>query len=170
MSHDTPLADEIDTLGLARRKNGSPERTVQVTLVKYLRQVMPGVRYAAVKNEHAPKSATKAGRMRFFAKRKAEGVMTGHPDLIVYPVDQPIFLIETKAPKNGVVSADQADVHVDLRARGVVVIVANSIETLRYGMQQAGICTIEAVGQLVTAPKIRVAKRKFALPVDAVPF
>lgn len=162
------LQDVID--GLPNKPRATPERSVQVTLVSWLQQVMPGVIVAAVKNEHAPKSLGEKQRARFFHKRKKEGVKPGYPDLVVDPLDQPSFRIETKAPKNGVVSATQADVHADLEARGTVVIVADSIESLRLGMQRRGIRTIEAAGQPVRELKIRYAKPKAKIAADTVPF
>lgn len=166
---DMPLADEIDTLGRTRRKNDSPERTVQVTLKRWLERVMPGVVVAAVKNEAAGSGATLRQRQRFTLKRRAEGVRKGFPDLVVDTLDQGVFYIEVKAP-GGSISEAQNDLHSTLRAHGRTVIVADAIESLRLGMLQAGLRTIEAKGQPVAKAKVGVVKAKSKLPADSVPF
>src|SRR5205085_2394655 len=121
------LTDEIDALGQPRRKNGSPERTVQVTLKRWLERVMPGAIVAAVENERRAASASSFSQARFHQMRKAAGTVTGFPDLIVDTVDQGVFYVEVKAP-GGVVSEAQSGVHQKLRAHGRAVIVADAIE------------------------------------------
>lgn len=155
---------------VARAKRGSPERGVQVTLVKWLETVLPiGSVVFAVKNESAAKATSKIARARFFAKRKAEGVRTGFPDIGICLPHGAMVMIETKAP-NGVVSDAQQGMHDRLRALGHVVILATSIETCRAGLQAAGVLLRETAGQLAVEPVVRMAKRRARLPADGLPF
>ncbi len=125
---------------------------------------------AAIKNEHAPKSEDENARARFFQKRKAEGVKTGIPDLLVCMPNGVAFFIEVKAPKTGVVSSQQDVLHATLRNMGFPVLLATSIETCRYGLQSLGIPLREATGQPVTEPKVRLAKAKTRIVKDAIPW
>lgn len=168
VDHSRSLVDEIDALGAPKRMNGSPERTVQVTLKRWLERVMPGVMVAAVENERRAASTSGYSQARFHQARKAAGTVAGFPDLIVDTVDQGVFYVEVKAPGSGVVSVAQSEVHQRLRSHGRAVIVADAIESLRLGMQRAGLRTIEAAGQPVAVAKVRVAKSK--LPADEMPF
>lgn len=74
--------------------------------------------------------------------------------MTVWPVHAPPFLIECKAP-GGVLSDLQREMHARLRAGGHVVLLADGIESLRLGLAQAGLCTIEAAGQPMRQPKVR---------------
>lgn len=151
-------------------KRGSPERSVQVTLKRWLQLVLPaGSIIAAVKNEHAPRSEDPNARARFFAKRKAEGVLAGTPDLACWLPEGRTLLVEVKAP-GGVVSETQTELHAKLRALGHTVIVATSIETCRGALLDAGFALREAAGQAVAVTKVRVAKARNRLVSDEVPF
>lgn len=152
-------------------KRGSPERAVQVTLRRWLDVVLPaGSVTAAVKNEHAAASADPMGRARFHAKRKAEGVVAGFPDLVVLLPGGRTLLIEVKAPRTGVISDAQAGLHTRLRSMGHTVIVATCIEDARGGLLAAGVKPREAPGQAVSTARVRVAKPKGRLRADAVPW
>jgi hypothetical protein len=146
---DLSPADEIDTLvdprewlahNAPRRKRASPERSAQVSVVAALkRSLPPGSIVAAVKNEHAPKGLTKEQRIRFFAKRKAEGVNAGFPDLIILLPGGRTFLLEMKAPKNGRLSDAQREMHAAIRAIGHEVGVARCIDSALLALRQAGV-------------------------------
>ena len=158
-------------VGAADVKRGSPERSVQVALRRWLELVLPvGSIVFAVKNESAAKSSDPMARARFFAKRKAEGVLTGFPDMgLLIPGPQTV-LVEVKPPTNGVLSDAQDGLHTRLRSLGFPVIVATSIETARGGLLALGIPLREAAGQAVGVAKVRVAKRRVRLLNDRVPF
>lgn len=145
----------------------SPERSVQVAIVRWLRLVLPGAVIAAVKNEHAPRSIDPGAQMRFFAKRKAEGVLTGFPDITVWPLGGKAGCIEVKAP-GGRVSAEQSARHLELQAAGYFAFVADSIESARLGLQRAGVTLHEAPNQPVAEPRVTYEK-KIMLWADAVP-
>lgn len=146
---------------------GSPERQVQVTLRRWLETVLPlGTIVAAVKNESAPKSQDPNARARYFAKRKAEGVVTGFPDLAVLMPGGQILLVEVKAPKTGILSAAQDGLHARLRTLGYPVVVAMSVETCRGALQALRIPLRETAGQQVAAARVRVTKPRRRLLND----
>ncbi len=135
------VAEEADWLGPpAKRKRGAPERAAQVSVVAYLRQALPpGSIVAAVKNEHGASGRTAGQRARFGAKRKAEGVVGGFPDLVIcLPGGKAVFL-ELKAPKTGRISDAQRGRHAELRALGFGVGVATSIETAELALRALGV-------------------------------
>ena len=151
-------------------RRASPERAVQVTLRRWLELVLPvGTIVFAVKNEHAPKHADPIARARFFSKRKAEGVLPGFPDLGALMPGPQTVLFEVKAPKTGVVSDVQDGLHTRLRTLGYPVVVANSIETARGGLQALGIPLREAAGQATATARVRVAKPRKRLLNDPLP-
>lgn len=168
VNHSVSVAAEMDALAPPRRKNRNPERAVQVTFKRWIERVMPGAIPAAVENERRAASANRFSQARFHQARKAAGTVTGFPDLIVDTVDQGVFYVEVKAPGTGVVSVTQNEIHQRLRSHGRAVIVADSIESLRLGLQQAGLRTIEAAGQPTAVAKVRIARSK--LPADVIPF
>lgn len=169
VNHTTSLTDEIDTIGAAPKRRGSPERSVQVTLKRWLELVLPGVVVAAVKNEAAASGATERQRQRFTLKRRAEGVKKGFPDLVVDTLDQGVFYVEVKAP-GGSISDAQIELHGVLRAHGRAVIIADSVESLRLGVQRAGITVREAAGQATAEARVSASKKRTRLPADQVPF
>jgi hypothetical protein len=128
----------------AAGKRRAPERSVQVTLKRYIEQTIPGAMVAAVKNEHKARSKDKLAISRFHAKRKAEGVKFGFPDLIVLLPEGRSFLVEVKGP-GGSLTDNQRELHPRIRAIGHTVIVAKSIESLRAGLRDAGIRTRDHV-------------------------
>jgi hypothetical protein len=146
-------------------KRRTPERSVQVAIKRYLETVIPGCEVCAIENERGARSSDPHAAARFQAARKASGTRPGCPDLVVVCPDGLKFFVEVKAP-GGVLSATQNELHARWRAMGHTVLVADSIETLRWGLSQADIRTIER-GGAARAPQVRVAKRK-AMPADAV--
>lgn len=147
----------------------APERAAQVAIVEYLKLVLPeGAMVWAVVNEAAPKSKTSYGRARFFAKRKAAGVLTGFPDLGVSLAGRTLF-IETKRPVGGVVSSEQQERHRELRILGHAVGVCVDIESARAFLQDEGVILREARGQHARHAVVRMAARK-GLVNDALPF
>lgn len=148
------------------------ERTVQVALVEYLRMVLPREwMIFAIKNEYGGvRSKDKGAIARFFAKRKAEGVVTGWPDLGIVSPGGVVYWVETKRPVGGVLSSAQQDVHQHMTTYGIRVGVANSIESLRGLCQEWGLPLREAEGQPVESARVRKAPQRNRLPADEVPF
>ena len=143
------------------------ERDIQVSIVNWLRLVLPrGSVVWAVKNEHAAKATTTAGRMRFFQKRKAEGVLAGIPDVHFVIPGPRLLMIETKTAA-GVVSANQQIRHEELRALGVAVGIAVDIDSARGFLSREGVALRETAGQPTRVAKVRFAKR---LVDDEMPF
>lgn len=123
-----------------KRRRASPERAAQVSVVDFLRHALPaGSVVAAVKNEHGATGKTEGERRRFGAKRKAEGVSTGFPDLILCLPNARAVFLEMKAPKTGRVSDKQRERHTELRALGFEVAVATSQETAEAELRLLGI-------------------------------
>jgi len=106
----------------------SPEHKVQVSIIKWLRLVMPDCMIQHSRNEVMKRGV---GGMREVVKAKAGGMMPGFPDLICLPFASvgPFFL-EVKAPK-GSTSDVQKQVHQMLRKRGYKVAVVKSIDDVR---------------------------------------
>ena len=145
---------------------GSPERTIQVAIVRWLRLVLPrGSVVFAVKNEHAPSSLSARSRMAFFSKRKAEGVLGGVPDIVCALPGRTLFL-ETKT-EVGVLSEKQQVVHEQLRAIGHPVGVVVDIDSARGFLLRCGVELREAAGQPTREVSVRKAKR---LVDDDLPF
>lgn len=109
-----------------------PELKVQISIIKWLRAVMPGVIVQHCVNEHGKRG--KAGMIAAM-RNKSAGMMPGFPDLIVLPyaTTGPFFL-EVKAAK-GRVSPTQTHVHDLLRNRGYKVAVVRSVEDTREFLQ-----------------------------------
>lgn len=138
---DMTAAEELDWLGPAsKKKRGAPERLAQVAVVAYLKLALPaGSLVFAVKNEHGASGRTAGQRARFGAKRKAEGVAAGFPDLgVLLPGGRTVF-IEMKAPKSGRLSDAQRMRHAELRALGFGVGVATSIDTAEAALRALGV-------------------------------
>ncbi len=132
---------------MAGRSN--PERDFQCTLVSWLRRVLPaGSIVASVTNEHA--SIAKPGSLaaaRFHQKRKKQGVWPGYSDLNLLLPEGRCFLLEVKAPGSGTLSSSQQQFERDARAIGHDFGVADSEETARWALTQAGIKLTEPSGQ-----------------------
>lgn len=141
--------------------NAAPERDVARTCIRWLRLVLPaGSIVATISTERRGGGATEQERARFGAALKKSGVVTGFLDAVaVIPGGRSIWL-EWKRPDGGVVSDRQAGMHERMRSLGHAVIVANSIETCRGGLQALGVPLREAPGQLAATARVRVAKRR----------
>lgn len=113
-----------------------PEHVIQVSIIKWLRVVMPHALIQHCRNEHG-----KAGRAGMIAAQtqRAAGTLNGFPDLIVLPYAHvgPFFL-EVKAPR-GTVSRAQKQVHEMLRALGYPVEVVRSIDDVRAFLREQNI-------------------------------
>lgn len=149
--------------------NTSPERSAQVSIVAWMRQVLPrGSLVASIKNEHQARAADPISRARFWQKRKKEGVLGGFPDVLICLVGRVLF-IETKRPNSGVLSNAQEDRHTELRTLGHPVAVCTDIESARYFLQSERVPLSETAGQLARPAKFRVEKDK-RLRSDPLPF
>jgi len=106
----------------------SPEHKVQVSIVKWLRIVMPMCMVQHSRNEVMKRGST---GMREVVKAKAGGMMPGFPDLICLPYASvgPFFL-EVKSAR-GSTSSTQKQVHEMLRERGYKVAVVKTIDDVR---------------------------------------
>lgn len=106
----------------------SPEFKVQLSILKWLRMVMPSAMI-----QHCVNETNKGGKAGMItgARSKMAGRMPGFPDLIIMP-DASIgtFFLEVKAAK-GRVSESQKLVHEMLRNRGYVVGVVKSVDDVR---------------------------------------
>lgn len=63
------LTIPAETAPPLRKRRATPERDVQRTIVRWLRQVIPGAIVAAVPNEQRGSGRTSEQRMRFGAAR-----------------------------------------------------------------------------------------------------
>lgn len=159
----------------AAKSPGTPERDFQVEQVAYLRGALPpGAVLFAVTNEHAARAKSPGARARFHAKRRAQGVAPGFPDIGIALADARVVWVENKSPR-GVLSDAQRDMHAALRALGHSVIVARDIEGTRAGLIAAGVALSEGAAEPVREAKVRTVRARirgstFRLPVDKLPF
>ena len=120
-------------------KRQSPERTIHLAVLAYLRRVLHG-------NPVIHHSANELGlsgdaAARQVAKHKHLGMVPGFPDLVAFTFHGPLFF-EVKAEGNTATAAQQA-VHADLRRLGNRVAVVRSIEDVREHLAKWGIPTRE---------------------------
>lgn len=120
------------------KKRGSPERDLQKQIVGYVNRFVQGVVIAAVTNEEQARSSDPEARARFGAMRRAAGVLSGHPDLVVYVPGGRVLLWELKAPK-GTVSVAQHLVHARLAELGHPVQVIRTLEEALAALVRAGV-------------------------------
>lgn len=116
------------------------EGPIQRSIVAYLRRVMPDalVHHSAGESHLSGKAA-----MLATVRKKADGMVPGFPDIIVFPSSVVgAFLLEVKA-EAGRVSDAQKDVHAQLRGLGYRVAVVRSIEDVRESLFEWGIQTAE---------------------------
>ncbi len=124
-----------------------PEHTVHVTLFRWLRDVVPDAVVFTVENETRIRDKAETVQLAILSARKAKGVRAGVSDLIVLLPGKRCFLLEVKAPREGTLSDHQQRFEEDVTAIGHDYAVADSIETARWALHQAGIGTREAAGQ-----------------------
>lgn len=159
MSHPDDLLNELERMGIARmraeaaakrtaprepkedwsapKKRQHPERDLQKTIVAYINRFVQNIVVAAVTNEEQGRGDAEQ-RARFGAMRRASGVLTGHPDLIVYLAGGRILLWELKAPK-GTTSVAQHMIHARLDALGHPVEVIRTLEAAMAALVRAGV-------------------------------
>lgn len=117
-------------------KRKSPERTVQISIVKWLREVMPKAIVQQTRNETHKRgqAGAIAGGMN-----KMMGAWTGFPDLIVLPfANVGPFFLEVKA-EGGRTSEAQKECHIRLKNLGYPVAVVRSVDDVREFLQETGI-------------------------------
>lgn len=119
------------------KKRAHPERDLQKTIVGYINRFVQNVVVAAVTNEEQGRGDAEQ-RARFGAMRRASGVLTGHPDLIVYLPGGRIALWELKAPK-GRISTAQHLVHARLSELGHPVELIRTLEDAMAALVRAGV-------------------------------
>jgi hypothetical protein len=140
----------------AAAKRAHPERDLQKTIVTLIHRCVPDVVVAAVTNEEQGRGDD-AQRARFGAMRKASGVLTGHPDVVVYLSGGRVLLWELKAPK-GTISAAQHLVHARLNALGHAVEVIRTPEAAMAALVRAGVPIRGRLGLAVPVAPIRSAR------------
>lgn len=113
-----------------------PEHKIQVSIIRWLRAVMPHALVQHSRNEHGKRGT--AGMIAAQTQRAA-GVMPGFPDLIVLPyANVGPFFLEVKS-KTGSVTSVQTQVHAMLRGLGYKVAVVRSIDDVRAFLTAEGI-------------------------------
>jgi hypothetical protein len=154
-----------------------PEHKVQVAVVQWLRWVLPlGSKIAAAINEtvilarNDDGSVNQGVAMNVHARRKAAGMLPGFSDLILLLPEGRTFLLEMKDPADGRLDSDQQDFRDDVTMIGHSYGVADSIETARWTLREAGVRLREATTEPAYPWKERLARHKLRLPQDAVPF
>ena len=114
----------------------APERKVQISILRWLRTVMPKAMI-----HHSVNEGNRGGKAGMLdgARKKNMGMVPGFPDLIVLPyANIGAFFIEVKAEK-GRVSPVQKQVHDMLDNLGYKVCVAKSVDDVRAFLQAEGI-------------------------------
>ena len=154
----------------AKKKAGTPERNGQIAVVAWMRQVLPlGSKVFAIVNEAPTASKNGFAKARYYAKRRAAGVLDDMTDLgVILPEGRTVWL-EMKALK-GVVRDGQDALHTDLRALGHQVGVATCIDTARHVLRAAGVTLRESAAEPSRPAKVRVAKPRTRLLNDPVPW
>jgi LmbE family N-acetylglucosaminyl deacetylase len=117
------------------KKRQHPERDLQRAVVTLARRAFPQVVLASYPAEQRG-TGDADQRARFGAARKASGVLTGHPDIIVYLPGGRVLLWELKAEK-GRTSAAQDLMHARLSAIGHGVEVIRSVDAAAEALRRA---------------------------------
>jgi len=120
-----------------RRKRGAPEREAQRAVVGWLRKA--GCIVQATFTEQRGDAKTVEERARFGAARKKSGATTGFPDLTVILPCGRIVLIEMKAAGTGRLSEAQRELHAELEARGVIVVVGTCVWSVQDALRARGV-------------------------------
>lgn len=127
-------------------KRGTPERDGQRAVAAFLRKL--GCIVAASVNEAPADASDPDKRARFYAARAKAGVQKGWPDLTVITPRGQVFWIEMKSAR-GKLSAAQAELHADMRARGCIVLVGRDVWSVQDAMEQAGIRLERGTGRAI---------------------
>ena len=117
------------------KKRAHPERDLQRSIVKLARQAFTQVMVAAVPNEQGG-TGDADQRARFGAARKASGVVSGFPDLIVVLPGGRVMFWECKAPR-GTTSDAQELVHARLYDMGHSVAVIRTLDAAADALRAA---------------------------------
>ena len=155
-SHPDDILDDFERRGVAllraetlgkrareprdpkQKKRQHPERDLQKQIVGFVNRFVPAVLVAAVTNEEQARSSDPEARARFGAARRAAGVLSGHPDLVVYLPGGRVLLWELKAAK-GTVSVAQHLVHARLGELGHSVEIIRTFEAAMAALARAGV-------------------------------
>lgn len=147
-------AGEDVPVGTLRKKapadaqpRGTPERDAQKAVVAWLRAVLPpGSLVWATVNESPAQSRDPHARARFYASRRAAGVVTGWPDVGMIVPGPRTVMVEMKAPgySPSDVSEEQRRVHAGLRALGIPVGICTGIDDVRAFLLSRGVRLREA--------------------------
>jgi LmbE family N-acetylglucosaminyl deacetylase len=119
----------------APKKRQHPERDLQRAIVTLARRAFPQVVLASYPAEQRG-TGDADQRARYGAARKASGVLTGHPDIIVYLPAGRVLLWEIKAEK-GRTSAAQDLLHARLAEIGHQVAVIRSVDAAAEALRVA---------------------------------
>ena len=112
------------------------EETIQVSIVEWLRLVLPGALIW-----HTPNGGWRDPREA--AKLKRMGVLPGIPDIIVFMEGAFAFSLECKTQR-GTLSDDQKNVHSIMRLLGFKVATVRGIDESRQALASWGVKTREA--------------------------
>lgn len=117
------------------------EGPIHRSVLAYLRMCFPGALI-----HHSPGESHIRGKTAMLAtvKKKRDGMVTGFPDLVVFPAGVLPMFFEVKAPK-GVLSDSQKDVHKQIEALGYNVAVVRSVEEVRKCLLSWGVPFTEKI-------------------------
>jgi hypothetical protein len=133
------------------KKQAHPERDIQRSVIRYLRQVMPEAITGLIPIEQRGISDDPIARMRYGAARKASGVLKGTPDAFTAAPGGRTIWWEFKAAKGRLTEAQTA-LHERMRRSGHTVAVCRSIEDARLALHQAGLITRETDQTRIIGP------------------
>lgn len=111
-------------------KRGTPERTVQIAIKRYLEVAVPGIMIAWVRNELEFWRGTDEAKWRYIAGLKAAGLRTGFPDLILIWPGGGVGFMEIKVP-GGSLHGEQPECHASLRKLGALIETVHSVDEAR---------------------------------------
>ena len=146
------------------------EAPTQAALVRWLRLVLPhdAIVSATLNEGTGIRSKDPHARARYFAARKAQGLMVGFPDLTCAIPPARVVFLETKRPVGGVLSEAQQEIHARLRAMGHHVGVVTGPESALVVLQAAGV-PLRNVGNMQAVPAVVRLARSTKLGADPVP-
>jgi hypothetical protein len=123
-------------LGTPKPARANPERDAQVEAVKWLRRA--GLLLNAAENERRADSRDPNAQARFQAKRRANGITPGWPDLTIALDRGRCLFVEMKSA-TGTASERQRGIHDELRALGHVVVIARTIPEIHRALRCLGV-------------------------------